>query len=66
MDEALEGSDSNPNGDRSRRLDVQAAEVGWRVDRFLSVQLVASRRRVRELLAAGAVSLDGSTIGLAE
>jgi len=61
-----EVSDSIPENERARQLDVKSAEVGWRVDRFLAVQLPASRRRVRELLTAGAIALDGSQIGLAE
>ncbi len=66
MTDPREQPEPIPESDRSRQLDVESAEAGWRVDRFLSVQLPASRRRVRDLLAAGAVTLDGSRVGLAE
>lgn len=66
MEESSDGKKGPPQSDLLRQLEVRSAEMGCRVDRFLAVQLPASRRRVRELLAVGAVVLDGCPIGLSE
>ncbi|MCH2487894.1 MAG: RNA pseudouridine synthase [Erythrobacter sp.] len=48
------------------QITVGAEAVGTRLDRFLAQRLERSRRRIRELLAAGSVRLDGRNVGLAD
>ena len=51
-------------GAGASRFEVGPESETERVDRFLATRLGASRRRVREWMAFGAISLDGRPLGL--